>query len=88
MYRPLLIALLIAMTAGPAPAQDDGGLNTAEGAVDEPAETEAAAQPDDPEEPEFDDTGLDVQGFEDLDDDFRPSEEIPADQSIEFPTDI
>ncbi len=39
-------------------------------------------------EPEFDETGLDEQGFEDRDDDFRPSEEIPTDQSIEFPTDI
>jgi hypothetical protein len=37
---------------------------------------------------EFDETGLDEQGFSDEDDDFRPSEVIPTDQSIEFPTDI
>ena len=37
---------------------------------------------------EVDDSDLDEQGFEDLDDDFRPSEEIPADESIAFPTDI
>lgn len=37
---------------------------------------------------EVDDSDLDEQGYEDLDDDFRPSEEIPADESIAFPTDI
>ncbi len=40
------------------------------------------------EEEEIDETNLDDQGFTDLDDDFRPSEEIPSDQSIPFPTDI
>jgi hypothetical protein len=35
-----------------------------------------------------DDTDLDEQTYSDADDDFRPSEEIPADQSIAFPTDI
>lgn len=35
-----------------------------------------------------DDADLDEQGYKDQDDDFRPSEEIPADQSIAFPTDI
>jgi len=37
---------------------------------------------------EFDEAGLDEQGFSDEDDDFRPSEVIPTDQSIDFPTDI
>ena len=37
---------------------------------------------------EFDEAGLDEQGFTDADDDFRPSEDIPADQSIPFPSDI
>ncbi len=41
-----------------------------------------------PEAEEVDETGLDEQGFTDEDDDFRPSEDIPADQSIPFPTDI
>ena len=36
----------------------------------------------------IDETGLDEQGFTDEDDDFNPTEEIPADQSIDFPTDI
>ena len=47
------------------------------------AEAEAEAEPE-----EFDEVGLDEQGFSDEDDDFRPSEVIPTDQSIEFPTDI
>jgi len=37
---------------------------------------------------EKDDSDLDVQDYLDDDDDFRPSDEIPADQSIAFPTDI
>jgi hypothetical protein len=35
-----------------------------------------------------DDSDLDEQTYSDADDDFRPSEDIPADQSIAFPTDI
>jgi hypothetical protein len=49
------------------------------------AEAEAKAEA---EAEEFDEAGLDDQGFADEDDDFRPSEVIPTDQSIEFPTDI
>jgi hypothetical protein len=57
---------------------------------------EEDAKPDEPdtteesqiEAEEIDETGLDEQGFSDEDDDFRPSEDIPADQSIAFPTDI
>jgi hypothetical protein len=56
-------------------------------AVDETEEIEVEAEIlDEPEE--IDETGLDEQGFSDEDDDFRPSEDIPADQSIPFPTDI
>jgi hypothetical protein len=47
------------------------------------ADAEAKAEAE-----EFDEAGLDEQGFADEDDDFRPSEVIPTDQSIEFPTDI
>jgi hypothetical protein len=49
----------------------------AEASIEEPEETE-----------EIDETGLDEQVYDDLDDDFRPSEEISTDQSIAFPTDI
>ncbi len=37
---------------------------------------------------EQDDSDLDEQSYADDEDDFRPSEEISADQSIAFPTDI
>jgi len=48
-------------------------------------ETESTEEVDDSD---LDDSDLDEQVYEDADDDFRPSEEIPADQSIAFPTDI
>ena len=54
---------------------------TDETAVDAEAEVEEETE-------EFDEAGLDEQGFSDEDDDFRPSEVIPTDQSIDFPTDI
>lgn len=80
MYRVLLLLLSMFLLAGPGWAQqNDEELQVAE----EPEET-----PDEDDAPEFDETGLDDQGFEDLDDDFSPTEQIPTDQSIEFPTDI
>ena len=91
MYRLLLTLMLAALFAGPAEAQEaEPDFDTIEGLEDAAPDDEPAAaeEPMEAEEPEFDEAGLDVQGFEDLDDDFRPSEEIPADQSIEFPTDI
>jgi len=56
---------------------------TDETAVEVDAEAEAEVETE-----EFDEAGLDEQGFSDEDDDFRPSEVIPTDQSIDFPTDI
>lgn len=61
------------------------------GQESQPAEQETAA--DDPAqqtEPEEDPlAGLDEQGYDDEDeDDFVPTEEIPYDQDIPFPTDI
>lgn len=59
---------------------------------DEPAESEDAAEVEEAvaetETEEIDETGLDEQVYDDLDDDFRPSEQISTDQSIAFPTDI
>ena len=76
--------------AAPAWTQDvEEGDAVAEGLVD--AEDEAADDVDEVEvveEDEIDETGLDEQGFDNKDDDFRPTEEIPTDQSIPFPTDI
>lgn len=78
MYRFLLIVIASCFLTVPAWAQE------------EPTEPD---EPDETEEPqvaaeEIDEAGLDEQGFTDEDDDFRPSEDIPADQSIPFPTDI
>jgi hypothetical protein len=53
----------------------------------EPEETEETEETR-VEDEEVDDSDLDEQGFSDEDNDFRPSEDIPADQSIPFPTDI
>ena len=56
--------------------------------VDE-AQAAAETEPEPEEEPiEIDETGLDEQGFSNEEDDFAPSEDIPTDQSIEFPADI
>ena len=57
-------------------------------APDNEVETQAAAEEAEPEaEPEVLET--DNESYLDIDDkDFKPSEEIPTDQSIPFPTDI
>lgn len=67
------------------------------GEVGEPDEPEEAAADDEAEaddevsqiiDPEFDDAGLDEQSYEEDDDDFVPSQEIPADEPIPFPSNI
>ena len=77
-----LAATLLAIgLAAPAWAQD------AESPSDAEAET-AAAEAETDTVP-ADDSDLDEQSYIDVeDDDFRPSEDIPADQSIAFPADI
>ena len=71
----LLVSLFLATAAWSQDEPDES---------DEPAETETSAE----EAEEIDETGLDEQVYDDVDDDFRPSEEISTDQSIAFPTDI
>ncbi len=90
-----LIRYLLALTAvlflGAALAQQ-----APQQEAEQAAETEAETTPPDEgdvelTEPnqEIDEEGLDEQGFEaEDDDDFVPTEEISADQSIPFPTDI
>lgn len=87
MQRVLLAFALIMLLAVTAWSQD------AEVPDDtEPVEQTAAEEVepvDEDEDEEIDETGLDDQNYADIeDDDFRPSEDIPADQSIPFPTDI
>ena len=83
MQRFLLAMALTLLLAAPGWSQD----------AETPPETEeadaAAVEEEEPEAEEIDETGLDDQNYADMeDDDFRPSEDIPADQSIPFPTDI
>lgn len=49
---------------------------------------EEAEEADTIVDPGFEDTDLDVQTYEEDDDDFVPSEEIPADEPIPFPSNI
>ncbi len=82
----LLVSLFLTVSAV---AQEDESESdeipvSQEDAEGEAEEVVAAEEPED----EIDETGLDEQGFRNEDNDFRPSEDIPADQSIPFPTDI
>lgn len=81
MQRLLFLLLVGFLFALPVRAQD---------ADTDPEQTEDTEEIEESqvEEEEIDETNLDDQGFTDVDDDFRPSEDIPADQSIPFPTDI
>ena len=87
MYRylpALIIGSCLAMCAW---AQDETAGDPASETTT--AQTGEESEADRAEEtPEPDDSDLDEQIYQDTDDDFRPSEEIPADQSIAFPTDI
>jgi hypothetical protein len=76
----MLAGLLLATAAW---AQDEPAESEDAPAAEETAEEQAEAEAE-----EIDETGLDEQVYDDLDDDFRPSEEISTDQSIAFPTDI
>ena len=82
----LATLLALAVLAAPVVAQD-------EGSEPDTPDTEADAEPEEAEASDdnelLDDPELDIQGFDpNDDDDFVPSEEIPADEPIAFPTDI
>lgn len=82
MFRTFAVLVSIAFLSLPAWTQES---------EDEPTDSAAVAEAEEQAEeetPEFDETGLDEQGFSNEDDDFDPSEDIPADQSIDFPADI
>ena len=82
---PLLAAL--ALLTAPAVAQDDQSPDDEADAAETAAEADESASSDDVDL--LDDPELDIQGFDpDADDDFIPSEDIPADEPIAFPTDI
>ena len=88
MPKSLLILLLAFFLAGPAwPQEVEAGSDAAPSADDAEEPEVAATEPAD-EEAEIDDSDLDVQTYEEDDDDFVPSEEIPADEPIPFPSNI
>ena len=85
MPQGLAVALLL-LLGSLAFAQDDAR-SQSEAAEPEQAAEEAADEQDALDE--FDDPDLDEQGFDPTaDDDFIPSEDIPAGAPIDFPTDI
>jgi len=92
-----ILYLLFLMTgAAAALAQQDAESNPGAGE----AEAQEAADATDPTDAEtdepasdidpelFEDIGLDEQTYEEDEDEFIPTEEIPADEPIPFPTDI
>lgn len=87
-YYYLIIALFAVLSAGMLAAQEEDVPSSAESAEPE----SDADQSDEPEEPDefddFDDSDLDEQTYEEDDDDFVPTEEIPVDIPIPFPTNI
>lgn len=82
--RPGLATALLLLLGSVAFAQEEA---ESEAPVSEPAAEEAAE--DETTIEGIDDAELDAQGFDPAaDDDFIPSEDIPADAPIDFPTDI
>lgn len=89
--RLALLTLLAAGYITAATAQEE-----AESEAEAPVATEGEESSDETEteaeqdaEEGLDDSVLDDEFYQDaVDEDFRPSEDIPADQSIPFPTDI
>ena len=80
-----VLAILLGMSLSVAAWPQDAGQDTT-GVTD----TSAQPQGDDQkgQADAKDDSDLDEQGYQNQDDDFKPSEDIPADQSVAFPTDI
>lgn len=88
MPRSLLTLLLVFFLASPAWPQDVEGTGEAATSSDDAAQPELAVPEQADDAAETDDSDLDSQTYEDDDDDFVPSEEIPADEPIPFPSNI
>ena len=85
----LLLTLLVAFfITGPAWPQDVEFGNVAAPSATEVTESEVTEPEPAEEVTEIDDSDLDIQTYEEDDDDFVPSEEIPADVPIPFPSNI
>ena len=87
MPKSLLTLLLAILLAGPAGPQEVEAGSEAAPAATETAEPEVT-EAEQIDAVEIDDSDLDVQTYEEDDDDFVPSEEIPADVPIAFPSNI
>jgi len=86
MSKSLITLLLSFFLAGPAwPQEEASGSDTEGPEISEATPTDEA---DDIVDPDLDDSDLDEQTYEEDDDDFVPSEEIPADVPIPFPSNI
>ena len=88
MPKSLIILLLALLLHGAAwPQEGESGIEVAPSGneTDAPEATEAEQTG---EADEIDDSDLDEQTYEEDEDDFVPSEEIPADQPIPFPSNI
>jgi len=85
----LLLTLLVAFfITGPAWPQDVDSSGDAAPSATEVTEPEVTEPEPAEEVTEIDDSDLDIQTYEEDDDDFVPSEEIPADVPIPFPSNI
>ncbi len=83
MIKYLMAIIVVSMFILNAPAQDStpaSDTKAAENAADADAEQQ--------EVEDVDDADLDEQSYEEDEDDFIPTEEIPADVPIPFPTNI
>ena len=81
MPKILRIFLLAALLALPAFAQD-------EEAVEQPAAEADGVEAEDVDDADVDDADLDEQTYEEDEDDFVPTQEIPSDEPIAFPSNI
>ena len=94
--RWLAVSLLGLLLSGMAQAQESEATDAdepaveaaADAAADEAEDVAAAGDEDDIDLDDIEDADLDLQVYEEDDDDFVPTEEVPADQAIPFPTDI
>lgn len=87
----LLLLVLLSFPCWPQ-QQNSGDESAAETATPESAESpapeKAVSDEEKVDEDAADDADLDLQTYDEDDDDFIPSEEIPADEPIPFPSNI
>jgi len=84
----ILIALFLGTFLAAASWAQDTDSDEADETENTQVEANEVEDAEDEDAEDIDDSDLDEQTYSDADDDFRPSEDIPADQSIAFPTDI